>query len=209
MQLLESLRWRYATKQMNGQQIQPEILSQILEAVKLAPSSYGLTPYKIIHIQDPEIKAGLSPSCYSQPQIIQCSSLLVFCAKTNLSQDTVDDFIQSLSQFRGQTLDSLERYRSAVLQTIQSLTPEGRIEWAHRQAYIALGFGLVAAASLGVDSTPMEGFSRQSVDQVLGLESKNLTSSCILTLGYRETGSDYLVGLPKFRFPDDELFINL
>jgi nitroreductase/dihydropteridine reductase len=209
MELLESLRWRYATKKMNGQKIDSETTDKILEAVRLAPSSYGLTPYQILHIQDSEMKSKLLPACYGQSQITDCSSLLVFCAKTDIDDNTVDHFIRSLSSFRGVELESLSGYRQAVSGAINGMPKEARVNWAHRQCYIALGFGLVASSQMGVDSTPMEGFNPQMVDEVLGLSSRNLTSSCILTLGYRHTEGDYLVSSPKFRFPEEELFVTI
>lgn len=209
MELLESLSWRYATKQMSGRQIDPQITSQILQAIRLAPSSYGLTPYRIINVQDPVVRAELLSACYYQPQVVQCSSLLIFCAKTDISQNTIDEFISSLSEFRGQTPESLSDYRQAIVKSIEPLSQAEKINWAHRQAYIALGFGLVASSCFMVDSTPMEGFSAQKVDEILNLSQKNLTSSCILALGYRNSETDYLVNLPKFRFPEDELFINI
>lgn len=209
MELLESLRWRYATKKMNGQKIDPETTDKILEAVRLAPSSYGLTPYQILHIQDSETKSKLLPGCYGQSQITDCSSLLVFCAKTNIDDNTVDHFIRSLSSFREVELESLSGYRQAVSGAINGMSKEARVNWAHRQCYIALGFGLVASSQMGVDSTPMEGFNPQMVDQALDLSSRNLTSSCILALGYRKPEEDYLVSAPKFRFPQEELFVTI
>jgi len=174
MELLESLRWRYATKRMSGQKIDQETTDKILEAIRLAPSSYGLTPYQIIHITSDEAREKLLPACYSQPQITESSSVLVFCAKTNIDDVAVDNFMSSLSEFRGVSLDSLSDYRGAVSGAVNRMTQEARINWAHRQCYIALGFGLVASAQLGVDSTPMEGFNPQMVDEVLDLSSKKL-----------------------------------
>lgn len=209
MELLESLRWRYATKRMSGQKIDQETTDKILEAIRLAPSSYGLTPYQILHITSDVAREKLLPACYSQPQITESSSVLVFCAKTNIDDEAVDNFMRSLSEFRGVSLDSLSDYRGAVSGAVNRMTQEARINWAHRQCYIALGFGLVASAQLGVDSTPMEGFNPQMVDQVLDLSSRNLTSSCILAVGQRHPEGDYLVSAPKFRFPHEQLFINL
>jgi nitroreductase len=78
MNLIESLEWRYATKRMNGEQIPEEKMNNILDAVQLAPSSYGLTPYTVIVVQDPAVKEKLAPQCYNQPQIKESSALLIF-----------------------------------------------------------------------------------------------------------------------------------
>ena len=82
-------------------------------------------------------------------------------------------------------------------------------EWAARQAYIALGVGLVAAAINEVDATPMEGFDGPSMDKVLGLKEKGLRSVVLMALGYRDEKNDYLVHAKKVRKPSNVLFVNI
>ena len=81
--------------------------------------------------------------------------------------------------------------------------------WNAKQAYLALGIGLLAAAELNVDSTPMEGFNHNQLDELLHLKEKGLKSVVLLALGYRDLKLDYLVRLKKVRRPEEDLFIML
>lgn len=206
MNLIEKLNWRYATKSMNGDTIPQEKMDRILEAIRLAPSSFGLTPYKVIVVQSPEIREDLKIACWGQQQIVDASAVLVFAAKTNIDENLVDEFIVEVANSRGMDVESLDQYRYAVNLNVTQMTQEQRVEWAKKQAYIGLGFGLVAAATENVDSTPMEGFMADQVDLALNLSAENLTSACILTLGYRDETKDYLANVPKFRFEKEKFF---
>ena len=207
MELLESLQWRYATKKMNGEKVPKDKLERILEATRLAPSSYGLTPYKVIVVEDQELKQQLQPACYGQPQITDSSAVLVFATWDKITEDNVDEYINEIAKQRGVSVDTLGEFSSLVKSTVNGLTDEEKITWAQKQTYIGLGFALVAAATEGVDSTPMEGFIPQSVDEVLGLKEVGLKSSVVLTLGYRDAENDYLAPLKKVRWENDNFFI--
>ena len=100
----------------------------------------------------------------------------------------------------------MNEYKDAIMGTLSKMDSQTRISWAQRQAYIGLGFGLVGAAVEDIDSTPMEGFKPNEVDEILGLNSQNLASTCILALGYRDESNDYLVHQPKFRFSSTDFF---
>ena len=207
MELLDALRWRYATKKMNGDQIPKEKMGRILESIKLAPSSYGLTPYKVIVIEDQEVKSKLLGACYNQSQVSDSSAVLVFATWTDIIDDDVDLFMDEIAIQRGISVDTLSDYSNLVKGVVKNMNVEQRVSWAQKQAYIGLGFGLVAAAMEGVDSTPMEGFIPEQVDEILGLGDAGLKSSVILALGYRDIENDYLVNQKKVRWPDDYFFI--
>jgi len=206
MELLEKLNWRYATKKMNGETVPEEKLNKILEAIRLAPSSYGLTPYKVLVVTDPRVRENLKSACWGQTQITDGSVVLVFAAKTNIDETLVEEFILEVANYRGINVESLNEYKDAIMGTLSKMDSQTRISWAQRQAYIGLGFGLVGAAVEDIDSTPMEGFKPNEVDEILGLNSQNLASTCILALGYRDESNDYLVHQPKFRFSSTDFF---
>ena len=206
MELLEKLNWRYATKKMNGETVPEEKLNKILEAIRLAPSSYGLTPYKVLVVTDPRVRENLKSACWGQTQITDGSVVLVFAAKTNIDETLVEEFILEVANYRGINVESLNEYKDAIIGTLSKMDSQTRISWAQRQAYIGLGFGLVGAAVEDIDSTPMEGFKPNEVDEILGLNSQNLASTCILALGYRDESNDYLVHQPKFRFSSTDFF---
>jgi nitroreductase/dihydropteridine reductase len=207
MELLESLQWRYATKKMNGEKIPQDKLDRILQATKLAPSSYGLTPYKVIVVESEELKEGLMNAAYGQTQLTDSSQVLVFATWDTITEGSVDHFIETVANERGITTDLLQDYGSTIKGTLNFMSEDQKITWAQKQAYIGLGFALVAAATEGVDSTPMEGFNPLLVDEVLNLKEMGLKSVVLLPLGYRDTDNDYLVNLKKVRWSDNDFFI--
>lgn len=207
MNFLESLEWRYATKRMNGEQIPDQKLKNILDAVQLAPSSFGLTPYNVIVVQDSAIKEKLAPHCYNQPQIKESSALLIFAPWKNINDDHVDVYMNEIAAKRGIPTEALADFSNMIKGKVNSSSPEDLHVWAAKQAYIALGFGLAAAAVEAIDSTPMEGFNPAGVNEVLGLEAKGLSAVCILALGYRDAPQDYLANAKKVRRDKEKLFI--
>ncbi len=166
MELLESLQWRYATKKMNGEKLPTDKLNTILEATKLAPSSYGLTPYQVIVVEDQELKQQLQGACYGQTQLVDSSAVLVFATWENISEVGVNAYMNEIATQRGISVDMLSDFSNMLNGSIKGMTEEQKQTWAQKQTYIGLGFALVAAATEGVDSTPMEGFVPQQVDEI-------------------------------------------
>jgi nitroreductase len=207
MKLLESLEWRYATKKMNGEKIPQDKLDRILEATRLAPSSYGLTPYQVIVVEDQELKEKLVPACYGQTQLKDSSAVLVFAVWDTINHIAVGNYMNDIVQQRGGTVDMLDDFKNMLNGTLGMMTEEQKITWAKKQTYIGLGFSLVASAVEEVDSTPMEGFVPTQVDEILGLNEMGLKSSVILTLGYRDTDNDLLSTAKKVRRYDTNFFI--
>lgn len=207
MELLESLQWRYATKKMNGEKIPQDKLERILEATRLAPSSYGLTPYNVIVVEDQKLKEELQGAAYGQTQLTDSSAVLVFATWDDTTEESVDIYINEIARQREMSAEGLKGMSDMMKGTLSNMTQEQKITWAQKQAYIGLGFALVAAATEGVDSTPMEGFNPQDVDRILGLQEQGLMSSVILPLGYRDTENDYLVNAKKVRWDNSKFFI--
>ena len=207
MELLKSLEWRYATKKMNGGKVPQDKLERILEATRLSPSSYGLTPYHVIVVEDQKVKEELQGACYGQTQLTDSSAVLVFATWDNITDESVDIYIQETARQRGISTDMLGEFSGMIKGSLSNMTQDQKIAWAQRQAYIGLGFALVAAATEEVDSTPMEGFVPSSVDSVLGLQELGLRSVVILPLGYRDTENDYLASLKKVRWDNEKFFI--
>ena len=205
MELIKSLEWRYATKKMNGDKIPGDKLERILEATRLAPSSYGLTPYQVIVVEDQELKEKLVPACYGQTQLADSSAVLVFAVWDTIDENAVDDYINNIAIQRNIPVDVLGDFKGMMVGTLSNMTDEQKTIWAQKQTYIGLGFSLVASAVEEVDSTPMEGFVPSQVDEVLGLKELGLKSTLVLTLGYRDTDGDSLSSMKKVRRSD--LFI--
>jgi nitroreductase len=206
MNLIEKLNWRYATKRMNGQVVSDSSLNNILEAMQLAPSSMGLQPFTFIVISNKELLQKIHAQACQQPQILEASHVIVLAAWKSINEKHINDYIQNIADTRGATLESLEGFKNMLL-PMTKRTNEENNNWAARQAYIALGFGLVAAANEGVDATPMEGFNPAAMDELLGLKEKNLGSVVVMPLGFRHTENDYLINAKKVRRDKKDLFI--
>jgi nitroreductase len=207
MSLLDALKWRYAVKRMNGNKIPEAKLNTILEATKLAPSSFGLTPYNIIVIEDEETRKKLQPHFYNQPQVGESSALVIFATWNSITEKEVAAYMQEIADERGVPVDNLKDFAGYINGSIKNLTAEQLQIWAAKQTYIALGFTLVAAASEEVDATPMEGFMPDAVDEALGLKELGLHSAVAVTLGYRDAANDYLSGAKKVRRATEKLII--
>ena len=207
MELLKSLEWRYATKKMNGEKIPQDKLERILEATRLVPSSYGLTPYNVIVVENQKLKEELQGACYGQTQLVDSSAVLVFATWDEVTEHSVENYINEIAKQREIPVESLNGLQDMINNGLSFLTHEQKISWAQRQAYIGLGFALTAAAVEEIDSTPMEGFVPESVDTVLGLQELGLKSVVVLPLGYRDTENDSLSTLKKVRWDNDKFFI--
>ncbi len=209
MKLIEVLNWRYATKRMNGQKVPKEKLDRILDATRLSASSFGLQPYTIFLIENEELRRKIQAVAFNQPQITEASHLLVFSAWTNVTDERVTDFMKDVSRERGIPVESLSDYKGRILGSVQGKSAEGVISWTARQAFIALGTALIAAANEEVDATPMEGFNPDALDELLHLGEKSLRSVAILTLGYRDAEKDPLSKSKKVRREKDKLLVTL
>jgi len=207
MSLLDSLKWRYAVKRMNGNKIPEATMNTILEATKLAPSSFGLTPYNIIVIEDEETRKKLQPHFYNQPQVGESSALVIFATWNSITDKEVAAYMQEIAEQRGVPVESLNDFASYINGSIKNLSAEQLQIWAAKQTYIALGFTMVAAATEEIDATPMEGFKPDAVDEALGLAALGLHSAVAVTLGYRDAANDYLSGAKKVRRASDKLII--
>lgn len=210
MNITEALHWRYATKRMNGQKVAQEKVERILEAARLAPSSYGLQPYSILVVEDEALREAIKPVAYNQPQITESSHLLVFAAWDPVHDGHVDEFIQLTAEERGVGLAELEGYESAIKGTVNGFaSAEDKFHWAAKQAYLSLGAALAAAATEQVDASPMEGFDSTGLDELLKLGERNLRSVVLMALGYRDAENDRMAGLKKVRWPKEKLFIRM
>ena len=205
MELLEKLKWRYATKAMNGKKVAQEKINNIIEAASLAPTSSGLQPFEIIVITNQELKEKIKPISWNQPVITDCSHLLVFAAWDTYTADRINKMFDLTNTVRGFENEGWENYRQMLLSSYPQKDPEVNFNHAAKQAYIAFSQAIAAAAFQGVDGTPLEGFDPDALDEILDLRAKGLRSCVMLPVGYRDTENDWLVSLPKVRKPIEDL----
>jgi nitroreductase len=209
-QLLGQLHWRYATKHFDpNRKIDSDTWSALEEALTLSASSYGLQPWAFIVITDPKMRAKLAPVSYGQPQITAASHLVVFAARTDVTEADVDAHVARTAEVQGVTIESLARLRASLMGGIVHGKNEAeRRIWAVKQTGIALGTFLASVAVLGIDACPMEGFLPPKYDEILGLSAKGLTSVSLCAVGYRSP-SDPLAVLPKVRFPVSRVILRV
>lgn len=206
MSLIDKLQWRYATKKMDSSKVVPKAkLEQILEAIRLSASSSGLQPYEILVVSNKEIREKIRTIAWDQSQITDCSYLLVFAAWDHYTAQRINDAFDMTEEIRNFKSETGTAYRKNLLTNYTARDPEINFAHAAKQAYIALGTGLIAAAYEQVDSTPMEGFDPAALDEILNLRARGLRSVVLLALGYRKADEDWLVDLKKVRRPKDQL----
>lgn len=203
---IENQNWRYATKKFNSEKkISNSDLEILKEAIQLSSSSYGLQPYKVLIIENEEIRKQLQPASWGQSQITEASHLFVFASVTNVDAEYITRYAENMAKTRNIPFDSVKGYADFMIGNITTLTPEKQIIWAQKQAYLALGNLLNAAAELKIDVTPMEGFLPEQYNEILGLKEKGLHATLVATIGYRHE-EDETQHYAKVRKPITELF---
>lgn len=180
------LNWRYATKEFDAtREVSEADLNYILEAGNLAATSYGLQPFKIIVVTDKEKKQALVPAAYGQAHVGENSALIVLAASTNIDEAFITEYTTRTETVRGLEAGALDGYKKLMVGQLADLSAANRLVWAQKQAYIALGTMLAAAAEKEVDQCPMEGFDPVAFNEILGLAAHNLHATVIMPLGYR------------------------
>jgi len=209
MSLVEKLNWRYATKKFDHtKKLSTEQLSDLLAAVRLSPSSIGLQSYKVIVVEDPTVREQLRVAAHGQSQITDSSQLIIFASETNLDEAYVKNLIDLVAEKRQTARENLAGYEQMLTGKVNHLSEDQRLVWSNKQAYIALGVLLTAAAEMGIDACPMEGFNATHFDEILGLKEKGLATAVIAAVGFRAEDDNYSK-LVKVRKPEEELFIHI
>ncbi len=204
---LAALHWRYATKKFDPtRKLSAEEWAKFEQALVLSPSSYGLQPYKFIVVTDQALKDKLKAVSYGQGQVADCSHLVVFASRTDVTEADVDHYLERVSQVRGTDVDHLKKGFGKVIKGDVVQGPRHAVvkEWCARQAYIALGQLMTVAALTSVDICPMEGFETDKYDEILGLTGQGYRSVVLAPVGHRAE-DDGAASLPKVRFPSEEL----
>src|SRR3989344_5704655 len=194
---LSRLDWRFATKKFDAtKKLTSEQLNEIIRAVRFAPTSFGVQPFHVVVVTDTALRKELRAISYDQSQVTDASHLLVFCARTDLAA-RVDGYVEEMTGGNVEAKASTKSYADMMHGALDSRTEEVAFAWASKQTYIAFGFGLAAAAELGIDACPMEGFDTVAVDKVLGLPA-HIRSIAYVAVGMRAVEPTY----PKFRFSE-------
>jgi nitroreductase len=202
--MIEQLNWRYAAKKYDAtKKISAADLQTLQEAVRLAPTAYGLQPFKVVIVENPAIRAQLKEQAHGQTQVTDASHLFVFMAQNSMENDHVDEYVQRMADTRNMEVANLQGFGDYVKGAVGQMTTEQQAIWHARQAYIGLGVLLTAAASLHIDATPMEGFNPDGFDEVLKIDGYHTV--VIAALGYRSE-EDAMQHAAKVRKSTTQLF---
>lgn len=190
--IIEKLNWRYAVKSFNpDKKLSNEQLELLKEAINLTASSLGLQPYKIMIIEDQETKKKLFPLSYNQNQIISASHLFLFCAMKEVDEKYANNYIELVAKTRGVNVEDISSYSEMIKGFITAYNDEQKFIWASKQAYIALGNLLTVCALNDIDACPMEGFSADDYEKVLGLDQLGLKPLALVATGFRSDNDSY------------------
>jgi len=205
--IINNLLWRYATKKFDPKKIVGEKdLDQLLESLRLSPSSLGLQPWKFIVVTDKKLRQQLRFASWNQSQVTDASHSIVFCARKTIDAKYIDSYVALMKKERKMPTIKAFGYATYLKIYVAGKKPEEQKIWASKQVYIALGFLLYTAALLKIDSCPMEGFDSKKYDKILGLEDTDYTSVVICPVGYRAKDDKYATE-KKVRWKKKEVIV--
>ena len=208
-ELLNSLKWRYATKEFDTDKKIPLGTWDTLEqSMVLTPSSFGLQPWKFITITCQKTKVDLLEHSWHQRQVTDCSHMVVLCARDGMGQQDIEDWLDQLAETRGVSRESLQGYADMMNGFFSTMDYSKTLAWAKNQVYIALGQLMTSAAVIGVDACPMEGIVHAEYDRILGLENTGFATTVACAMGYRSRDDKY-AELPKVRYSGDKILASL
>lgn len=207
--LVDSLKWRYATNRFNTAKVISESdLSYVLTAGNLMPTSYGLQPFRIIAIVDQSTKEKLREATFGQAHAIDNGALIVLAVRTDIDEAMITEYAARIEKTRDLQEGAASGFKKMIVDDIVARTPEEKLVWAQKQAYIALGGMIAAASELGIDNHGLEGFNAAAYNEILGLSEKNLHATVLLALGYRAE-NDESQNHAKVRVPPEEMIIRI
>ena len=208
MNLLEILNWRHAVKAYDStKKVSKEDIDKIVEAARLSPSSSGLQPFKVLVIENQELKEKLVVGALNPDCARECSHVLVFAAWNRYTAERIDSVFDFTTDERGLPKGRFSRYTDQLKALYLNQTAEENFTHIARQTYIALGLALAQAAELQIGSTPVEGFDNRVVDEVLELDKNGLKSVTLMYVGYSDASRDWLSTMKKVRTPKEEFVI--
>lgn len=196
-----ALRWRYATKKFAPRRLSDAQWSALSDSLVLAPSSFGLQPWRFVSVEDPATRARLREHSWGQSQVTDASHLVVFLRRAATTEEEINRHVARISEVRGVPADKLEAYRQLMVANVAlGKSPEAQREWAARQVYIALGQFMAAAAAIGVDTCPLEGIDPARYDEILGVAGTGHETVVACAAGFRADDDAYAQAA-KVRYP--------
>ncbi len=204
--LLEQLQWRYAVKKFDSsKKISDADWKALEQSLVLTPSSFGLQPWKFFVVENEATRQELLGHSWGQKQVIDASHLVVLAIKKDVAEGDVDHYVARMAEVQQTPIENLAKFGDVVKGFLKNPPfPFEVNDWSTRQVYIALGFLMLSAAMLDIDTCPMEGFIPSEYDRILGLPEKGYSAVVVCPLGYRSS-EDKSADRPKVRFPTEDV----
>ena len=194
----EAIDFRHACKLFDEvKKITDKDMREILEAARKSPSSFGMEPWKFLVITNEELKAKIRPHCWNQPQVTTCSHLVVVLAAIESVKVESGTPAKRFSR-RDMPSDKFDFYMDLYAKHLKHTlsSDENIFCWTARQTYIAAANMMTCAATLGIDSCPIEGYDKEEVENVLNLDRTKYQLSLVLPFGYRVNEQSSQLRLP-------------
>ncbi len=185
-EFLKAMTFRHACKQFDTQkQIPNEQFESILEVCKMSPSSFGMEPWRLIVVRNDKLRKALKPSCWNQNQITDASELVIFTTDNDIVRSD-SPYVRKMFERRGMPKEMVDAYVEKYGEFIKPLEEDEILleNWTAKQSYIALANAMTYAATLGIDSCPIEGFDKEEVEAILDIEYGH-SIAVICAFGYR------------------------
>jgi nitroreductase len=185
-EFLEAMAFRHACKQFDTEkQIPAEEFESLLEVARTSPSSFGMEPWRLIVIRKPALRKALKSACWNQNQITECSELVIFTT----DNDTVRSgtpYVRKMFERRGLPSEAVDTYMGVYKNYLEPIECDEVLleNWTAKQCYIAMANMMTYAATLKIDSCPIEGFDKEAVEAILDLEYGH-SVAVICAFGYR------------------------
>ena len=186
-EFMDAMDFRHACKVFdNTKKISDEEIRYILQTARKSPSSFGMEAWKFLVITNDELKAKLRPACWDQVQITSCSHLVVLLAGID-SVKVESGEVEKRFARREMPKETLDFYMGLYAEHLKETlsSDENIYSWTSKQSYIAAGNMMSAAAVLGIDSCPIEGFDKKQIENILNLDTTKYQLSLVLPFGYR------------------------
>lgn len=193
--LLSAFGFRHACKAFDPKRRIPDPdFEFILECGRLSPSSFGLEPWQFVVIQNPALRGQLLATVWgAQGQLPSASHFFALLYRKGMRFDSshVEHMMADVQRLpeearlaKRQRIRKFQEAEHRLLDHARNLH-----DWAAKQAYIALGNMMTAAAAIGIDSCPIEGFDMAATEAILkeagALDPENFGLAVMAAFGYR------------------------
>ena len=225
--LLEAIFQRRAVKVFDPVEIPERLREQILDAARVAPSSFNSQPYRFYWVESPVRKKSVAQLCMGQRPAETASALVVAVADIGSWQSTAQDQLAWMrkSGFSDEKVSEYERkakigkwilmqgwfgvlgglkwvvFRIVHLWKTIVMPPvsrQGWFKWATKSTSLACANLMIAAEALGLNTCPMEGFDGRRLSEFLGLSSRHHEIVMVIAIGKKSARHE---DQPQWRRP--------